>query len=67
MSDDDYINGFLTGGIVVLIIFTVSIFCFIGPKTTKAYQQQAIDHNAASWVVDQKTGQTTFKWKDEIK
>jgi hypothetical protein len=33
----------------------------------KEEQQQAVDHNAASWVVDQKTGETTFKWKGEVK
>ena len=27
-------------------------------------QQKAVERNAAEWVVDQKTGDTTFKWKE---
>lgn len=27
-------------------------------------KRQAIAHGAAEWVVDQKTGNTTFKWKE---
>jgi hypothetical protein len=37
------------------------------PCVKKQGQQNAIDHGAASWVVDQKTGKTKFTWKDEIK
>lgn len=34
----------------------------------KGFQQDAVNHNFAEWVVDQKTGITSFKWRtDETK
>lgn len=29
------------------------------------YQAKAVELGAAHWVVDQKTGKTTFTWKDQ--
>lgn len=29
--------------------------------------KELADLGAAEWVVDQKTGETKFKWKDEVK
>jgi hypothetical protein len=50
--------------VLFLIICGVSvgagvIGCAIG---IERYQQSAIDHNAAEWRIDPKTGEKTFVW-----
>ena len=63
IDDSEGCAGFLIG-VVIATIFMAGI----PMKCAKHDQrQEAVDHNAASWVVDQKTGETTFKWKDEVK
>lgn len=33
-------------------------------STSQRWQREAIEHNAASYVCDPKTGETVFRWKD---
>jgi hypothetical protein len=63
MNDSDLFRGFFMGAIVMLAL----MMFYPMPCVKKQGQQNAIDHGAASWVVDQKTGKTKFTWKDEIK
>lgn len=64
----------MSDGPVWLITFGVGcfmmfIFMLALPMqcADKEAQQRAVDHGAAVWETDQKTGKTTFRWKDEIK
>jgi hypothetical protein len=53
----------------VLILFIVGI-CLgaligggvVGCERTLHWRGQAVEHNAAEWRVDAKTGETTFTW-----
>jgi hypothetical protein len=57
-------------GTTFRIIFgTLLIFLgiFLGYSSgLKDTRQAAVDHRAATWIVDQKTGSKGFKWNDEI-
>lgn len=39
--------------------------CQLNMTDDHIWQSQAVAHGAAEWVVDQKTGNTTFKWKEK--
>ena len=63
MNGSELSAGFTMGAFLMFFfMLTFPMQC-----TKREEQQQAVDHNAASWVVDQKTGKVKFKWRDEIK
>ncbi len=49
--------------ICVLCLFPLMLGGIIGAGLTKGYWQcEAIEHNAAEWRIDSKTGATSFHW-----
>jgi hypothetical protein len=63
MNDDSRLFSFVFG-VIVAVLFMLASPMQCADKEAK---QDAVDHGAAVWETDQKTGKTTFKWKDEIK
>ena len=64
MSDE----GNLFGGIVFGLIVGCFFMAFVPMRCSHYEQQQeAVNHGAAIWEVDQASGITTFKWKEETK
>ena len=63
MNDSELFAGFTMGALLMFLFMML-----VPMRCVEDYgKQQAVDHNAASWVVDQKTGKTRFKWNNEIK
>lgn len=56
----------LVGGIIIGAMITA--FCFIfncdPPWVSRENRAKAIERGAAYWNTDQKTGQSTFTWKE---
>ena len=63
MNTADCIMSFALG---CFMMFIFMVACPMQCADNQA-QQRAVDHGAAVWEADQKTGEVTFKWKDEIK
>lgn len=45
------------------IIAGMLISAGISKLAINGYREKAVSHGAAEWVVDQKTGNTSFRWK----
>jgi hypothetical protein len=59
-DDKSYFGmGFTCGAFITLVI--VLLFHWLSPYTVR--RQEAVDHGAAEWVVDNQ-GHVEFKWKD---
>ncbi len=67
MNDDMPIDTALFSFVFGIIL--TFLFMLAAPMkcADKQAQQRAVDHGAAVWETDQKTGKVTFRWKDEIK
>lgn len=53
--------------LALAIIFFLIGFVSFGLLSSPAYEElmsKAIERNAAEWVLDPKTGKTTFTWKE---
>lgn len=46
------------------IIAGMLISAAISKSIVNVYREKAVTHGAAEWVVDQKTGNTSFRWKE---
>lgn len=56
----------LVAAVVALIFGSGVIFggCQSELATTRYMRREAIEHNAAEYVCDPKTGETVFRWKE---
>lgn len=57
--DESFIPGALLG-----FLFGVLAFCVPWKLACDDLKSKAIERGAAEWLVDQKTGTTTFTWKE---
>jgi hypothetical protein len=55
-------KGFFVIGVFVSTLIWVVILVCCKHLMDWTWQQRAIEHNAAEWQVDAKTGETTFTW-----
>lgn len=63
-ADDDSPAAFFGMGLTMGIIGTTILLpCLF--KSDREWQTEAVEHGAAEWVLDPKTGATTWKWKDK--
>lgn len=52
---------------LLAIIFFIVGFCSCGALLSLSfedYRAKAVERNAAEWILDTKTGKTTFTWKE---
>lgn len=65
MKKDDsvttHVLAFMFGVFLTMLVITLT---FPVPRMLKELRARAVELGAASWVVDPKTGETTFTWKD---
>lgn len=62
-----FLDVFLGITLVALVVFLIGFtgFCIGSGSATKEARDQAIEHNAAYWSIDPKTGKTEFKWREQ--
>lgn len=60
MKDDGFMPGIIIG-IITGFCAAMSMYSFWRGE----FRKQAIEHDAAEWVVDQSDGSTTFQWKEK--
>jgi len=59
MNDDSFMPGIVIG--IVIGFAVTSMFWF---SETNFYKAKAVELQVAEWVLDAKTGKTTFTWKE---
>ena len=55
------------GGMLLGVLLSMLIFGTLNNMNVESYQSKAVELGAATWVVDPKTGKTTFTWKEKGK
>jgi hypothetical protein len=56
-------EGFLPG-IIVGVIITVFFACMMSADTNKRWEEKAVQHGAASYVMNPANGETKFTWNE---
>ena len=64
---NDAFLGFVVG-LVSGVILVICMEVFVKqPLDKRQWEQEAVDNQAAEWIVNQKNGGIEFKWKKELK